>query len=117
MLGYYNFDTEAARVSAMTPQQRVEFALEHGSKVHPQYRQEFESGFSVSWHLTPYELGAWPSYTDRTRQQFFPRLQEPDGRIYLVGEHLSYVNAWMEGAVQAAWVQVEKLHTRVMQGS
>jgi monoamine oxidase len=72
------------------------------------------SGFSVAWHLEPYSLGAWPSFTERTRKQYFPTLQEPDGRVYLVGEHLSHVNAWIEGAVQAAWMQVSKLHLRVL---
>ncbi len=115
MLGMYNFGTNAAKISAMPFEDRIERALELGSKIHPQMRDEFMSGFSVAWHLEPYSLGAWPSFTERTRQQAFPILQEPDGRVYLVGEHLSYVNAWIEGAVQAAWMQVEKLHTRVMQ--
>jgi monoamine oxidase len=116
MLGMYNFGTNAAFVSSLPYEDRAALALELGSKVHPQMRDEFISAFSVAWHLEPYSLGAWPSYTSESREQVMPILQEPDGRIYLVGEHLSYVNAWMEGAVQAAWMQVEKLHTRVMQG-
>lgn len=115
LLGLYNFGTNAAKVSSLPYEERNELALTHGSKVHPQMRSEYHSGFSVAWHLEPYSLGAWPSYNARTRRDAFPILQEPDGRIYLVGEHLSYVNAWIEGAVQAAWMQVEKLHTRVMQ--
>jgi monoamine oxidase len=118
LLGYYNFDTDAAEVSAMSLADRTELALQYGEKLHPTYRQDFESSFSVAWHRMPYSLGAWPNYwTSDNRQRYFPRLQEPDGRIYLVGEHLSYVNAWMEGAVQAAWMQVEKLHSRVMSGT
>ena len=116
ILGMYNFGTDSAYVSSLAYEERVQMALDLGSKIHPQMRDEFMSGFSVAWHLEPYSLGAWPSYTERTRRDAFPILQEPDGRIYLVGEHLSYVNAWIEGAVQAAWMQVEKLHTRVMQG-
>lgn len=115
ILGMYNFGTDAAYVSSLDYADRVQLALDLGSKIHPQMKDEFVSGFSVAWHLEPYSLGAWPSYNQRTRQEFFPRLQEPDGRVYLVGEHLSYVNAWIEGAAQAAWLQVEKLHTRVMQ--
>jgi monoamine oxidase len=115
MLGMYNFDTDAAYVSSLDYEDRNQLALDLGSKIHPQMRDEYMSGFSVAWHLEPYSLGAWPSYTRRTRAEFFPTLQEPDGRIYLVGEHLSYVNAWIEGAAQAAWMQVEKLHSRVMQ--
>jgi monoamine oxidase len=116
MLGMYNFGTDAAYVSSLPYADRVNLALELGSRIHPQMKEEFVSGFSVAWHLEPYSLGAWPSYNQRTRRDAFPVLQEPDGRIYLVGEHLSYVNAWIEGAAQSAWMQVEKLHKRVMQG-
>jgi monoamine oxidase len=115
LLGFYNFGNDAINISRLSLKDREEFALEWGSKIHPTYRQDFESSFSVAWHRMPYSLGAWPSYTTRTRQQYYPTLLEPDGRIYLVGEHLSYVNAWQEGAFQAAWVQVPKLHERVMQ--
>jgi monoamine oxidase len=113
----YNFGTDAARVSSLSFNDRVQLMLDYGSRIHPQMKQEFMSGFSVAWHLEPYSLGAWPSYNKKNRAEAFPILQEPDGRIYLVGEHLSYVNAWMEGAVQAAWMQVEKLHKRVMQAA
>ena len=117
MLGYYNFDQDAAEVSALSLADRAELALTYGEKIHPTYRQDFESSFSVAWHRMPYSLGAWPNYwTTDNRAEYFARLQEPDGRIYLVGEHLSYVNAWMEGAFQAAWMQIEKLHQRVMSG-
>jgi monoamine oxidase len=119
LLGLYNFDTDSAEVSHLSLADRTELALSYGEKIHGSaYRDEFESSFSVAWHRMPYSLGAWPNYwTTDNRQRFFPRLQEPDGRIYRVGEHLSSVNAWMEGAFQSAWMQVEKLHSRVMSGS
>ncbi len=112
---YYNFQRPAIRVSNLTPQERIELALEHGSKIHPQYRQFYENGISVSWHRMPYALGGWAVYNDFTREQYYPTLIEPDGRIYLVGEHLSYLTGWMAGAIESAWKQIEKLHTRVMQ--
>jgi monoamine oxidase len=115
LLALYNFGNDAINISRLSLKDREEFGLQWGSKIHPTYRQDFESSFSVAWHRMPYSLGAWPSFTTRTRQQYYPTLLEPDGRIYLVGEHLSYVNAWQEGAYQAAWVQVPKLHERVMQ--
>jgi monoamine oxidase len=116
MLGMYVTGNNAARISSLSYEERVQVALEHNAKIHPQVHDEVISGFSVAWHLEPYSLGAWPSYTARVRQEAMPVLQEPDGRVYLVGEHLSNVNAWIEGASQAAWMQVEKLHQRVMQG-
>jgi monoamine oxidase len=113
--GYYNFAHHAIQVSNMSLQARIDHALEFGSKIHPQYRDAFETGFSVAWHRVPYSLGGWPTYTESTRQQYYPRLLEPDGRIYLVGEHLSYLTGWIEGAIRAAWLQIEKLHRRVQQ--
>lgn len=115
--GYYNFGTAAMEVSARSLQARIDLALEQGSRIHPQYRDEFETGFSVAWHRMPYALGGWPNYTDRTREQYYPRLLEPDDRIYLAGEHIGYSNGWQEPAIAGAWLQIEKLHERVMQGS
>ncbi len=117
LLGMYNFGTDAARVSSLDYEARNDLALEHGSKIHPQMRDEYISGFSVAWHLEPYSLGAWPNYYDQgLRDRVMPVIQEPEGRVYLVGEHLSYVNSWIEGAHHGAWMMVEKLHSRVMQG-
>lgn len=114
LLVYYNTGINAADISRMSLAERQEFAISWGEKIHPTYRQDFESMISVHWHLMPNLLGAWPSYTQVSREQYFPTLQEPDGRIYLVGEHLSYLNAWQEGAFQSAWMQVEKSHKRAM---
>lgn len=116
ILGMYNFGTNAARVSSMDYEERNQLALDLGSKIHPQMRDEYISGFSVAWHLEPYSLGAWPDYNDALRERVMPTIQEPDGRVYLVGEHLSHVNSWIEGAHHGAWMQIEKLHSRVMQG-
>ncbi len=111
--GYYNTGLEAIEVSNLPIQERIELALNFGSRIHPQYREHFENGFSVAWHRVPYILGGWSTYTDRTREQYYPRLLEPDGRFYLVSEALSHLGGWLEGAVQAAWIQTEKLHQRV----
>lgn len=115
VLGYYNFGSTATEVSAMPHAQRVEHALKHGSKIHEQYREEFETGFSVAWHLVPYSMGGWASYSSDVRNKHYPRLNEPDGRVYLAGEHLSYLTGWQAGAIESAWKQIKKLHRRVRQ--
>jgi monoamine oxidase len=114
MLAMYNFGNNSARVSSLSYEERAELALDYGSRIHPQMREHYHSAFSVAWHLEPYSLGAWPSYTEEVREQVMPTLQEPEGNVYLVGEHLSHVNSWMEGAFQSAWLQIPKLHQRVM---
>ena len=102
VLGYYNFGSSAAEVGNLTPEQRLSLALEQGSKIHPQYDNHFENGFSLFWSTVPYNLGGWAEYSTEVRQQYYPRLNQPDGNIYLCGEHLSYLTGWMAGAFESA---------------
>lgn len=114
---YYNFGNTALEVSSLPLEERIELALEFGSKIHPQYREEFETGFSVAWHRMPYALGGWASWAPYAREEYYPRLLEPDGRIYFAGDFLGHLPGWMEGAIQASWLQVDKLHQRVTQAA
>lgn len=113
LLGYYAFGAEAARVSAKSPADRAKFALAAGQKIFPQYQENFETAFSVSWHLNKYSLGGWAEWSDEGRRTAYPVLCEPDGRIYLAGEHLSYLTGWQAGAIESAWQQIARLHARV----
>lgn len=83
--------------------------LEQGSKIHPQYRKHFENGVSVFWPKILYTLGAWAKYTTLTLQQYYPRLNQPDGNIYLAGEHLTYLTGWMAGALESARLVTSKI--------
>lgn len=113
---YYNFGDDATRVGDMSPRQRIETALAAGEAVHGSaYRDEFETGFSVSWDRVRYSMGGWSGWSAANRERYYDVLLEPDGRIYLAGEMLSYVPGWQEGAISAAWMQTERLHRRVMQ--
>ena len=116
ILGYYNFGGTAVEVSNMSSQERIQYALDNGERLHPgQYQAAFEQGFSVAWHLVPYSLGGWANWSDETRASAYPLLNEPDGRIYLAGEHLSYLTGWQAGAIESAWLQLEKIHQRASQ--
>jgi monoamine oxidase len=112
ILGYYAFGAEAARISAKPPAERAVFAVAAGQKVFPQYTENFETAFSFSWHLARFNLGAWAEWTDEARASAYPILCEPDGRLYLAGEHLSYIGGWQAGAIESAWQQIAKLHKR-----
>lgn len=115
VLGYYSFGSEAARISALPPSERAAFAVAAGQKVFPQYEESFEKAFSFSWHLAEYNLGAWAEWSPEGRASAYPVLVEGDGRIYLAGEHMSYLGGWQAGAIESAWQQVERLHARVQQ--
>jgi len=114
LIGYYNFYDKAEEIANLSLQERENIALSQGSKIHPQYQQEFESSFSVAWHKTKYSMGGWATYTTDTRSQYYPILNQPDDRIYLAGDHLSYYSGWIAGALESARQVVGNLHQRVL---
>jgi monoamine oxidase len=58
-------------------------------------------------------MGGWVMWDEDGRKDAYPILTEPDGRIYLAGEHLSYITGWQEGALESSWQQMTKLNKRV----
>ncbi|USI73859.1 flavin monoamine oxidase family protein [Sphingomonas morindae] len=116
LLGYYNFMANAAKISAKSPAERAAFAVEFGQKIFPEYRDSFESSFSVAWHRVKYNLGGWAMWSDEARATAYPVLCQPDRRIWLAGEHMSYIGGWQAGAIESAWQQIAQLHARAMKG-
>ncbi|MFV9503025.1 MAG: flavin monoamine oxidase family protein [Oscillochloridaceae bacterium umkhey_bin13] len=108
--GVYVFDRRAYELGALTSAQRTERVLAEGERIHSQYRESFENSFSIAWHRIHYQLGCYAIYGDSSRETYYPQLLESEGRIYLAGEHLSYLTGWMEGALQAAYIAMRAMH-------
>jgi monoamine oxidase len=113
LIGYYNFNEKAVATGNLSYQEREKLALDKGSLIHSQYRQEFETSFAVSWHKTKYNLGGWALYSAEERQTLYKALLAPDGQVYFAGEHMTWLNAWMAGALESARSVVAALHSRV----
>ena len=115
LLGAYVIDNPVAyELTSMLPSERVTLAVELGSRIHPQYRHEYENGISVAWHRVPFTLGCAGYWTDQTRAEHYDNLCQIDGRIVLAGEHASYIPAWQEGAILSSLDAVARLHDRVV---
>ena len=68
LLGAYIWDMlDSMEFTSMTPAERVAKAVEYGSQIHPQYRQEFDNGIAVAWHRSPFTMGCFGMWTDETR--------------------------------------------------
>jgi monoamine oxidase len=111
--GAHAYDTAAEALGNLAPAARVETALRQGARIHPQYSGAFETGFAVAWQHEPYSRGAWAVYTAEQRANLYPLLNEFDDRIYLAGDHMSYLSGWLEGAVLSAHYASERIHERV----
>ncbi|MFS0726798.1 flavin monoamine oxidase family protein [Paenibacillus sp. 1P07SE] len=114
VVGYYNFGDAAVKLGDMSLAERETHALQQGAKIHPQYHKEIETSFSIAWQKTAYNMGGWASYSSNDRSTYYPTLNKPDGRIYLAGEHMSYLTGWMAGAFESARLTVNAIRDRVM---
>jgi monoamine oxidase len=114
LLGGYMFGPSAVEWSSLSPEDRVKKALEYGAQIHPQYKDEFESGVAVAWHRVPWTLGCYGMWTDQTRAAHYENLCQIDGRLVLAGEHASYVNAWQEGAILSSLNAISRLHSHIV---
>lgn len=114
LLGCYSWGAAAYNFTAIPPEQRIEKALEYGSQIHPQYREEFKTGASVAWHRVPWVLGCYGEWRDKEAD--YPAAASMDQRTLMAGEHMSELPAWQEGAVLSALDAVKRLHAHVTQG-
>lgn len=115
LLGAYLFESpNAYEFTSMAPADRVARAVEFGSRLHPQYRAEFENGIAVAWHRVPFTLGCAGNWSEKARAEHYDNLCQIDGRIVLAGEHASYIPAWQEGAILSSLDAITRLHERVV---
>lgn len=111
LVGYYLDFRGTMRQRAPADIQRL--ALEHGTRVHPQYAAEFENAFSVTWARVPWSRGSWRAETSAAEQALAP-LREPDGRIYFAGDYMTDMSSWMQGAFSSAREVATAIHRRVL---
>ena len=115
LVGAYIWDNAIGNVwGALPPEQRLDKAIEEGKAIHPSYAEEISpaNGVTVAWEKIPYSLGGWAEWEDEQRETAYRVLLQPDGPIYLAGEHLSYLTGWQEGAVRSALLAVEAIAQR-----
>jgi len=116
LVGAYIWGLDPARrFTAMTPAERHAAAIDDGERLHPGYERLVGPAASVAWAKIPYSLGAWIEWEtiSGARQAEYSTLLAGDGPFYFAGEHMSYVTAWQEGAVQSAHYTVSQIAERV----
>ena len=102
VLGAYAFRGQSNFFERMTPEARLKYAADCGDKIHEGYSSYIEAGVSVPWGRMNHMMGCGAGMSDEDRGRFFPILQKPDGRHYMIGDQISYHSSWQEGAFASA---------------
>jgi monoamine oxidase len=109
VVGYYLDFRGTMRERPPAEVQRL--ALEHGARIHPQYSQEFETAFSVTWARVPWNRGSWRSESAAAHEAL-AALRQPDGRVHFAGDYMTDMSSWMQGAFESARETATALHKR-----
>jgi monoamine oxidase len=112
LLGCYNTGDEAKRFGSLPLADQFARSLIVVNELHPGHGADLLHPVTVAWQNVPFNKGPWVHWPDGPSAEY-KLLNQPDGRIYLAGEHLSHVNGWQEGAVLSAHHVVSEICRRV----
>ncbi len=114
IIGAYVSGKAATAFEALPIAQQIALARNAVDKLHPGHGVDLGSPVAVDWNKVPYSLGPWMHWQDNpTDATAYRLLNQPEGRIYFSGAHLSQLPSWQEGAVVAAHRTIELITTRV----
>ena len=114
LIGAYSTGAAGTKIyDAMSLAQRAEVSRAVIERMHPGRGKELRNPVTVSWGRTPFTEGIAVNWKPEQRATDYAQLGKPDGRVYFAGEHMSYINAWQEGAVLSAHEAMGQLAKRV----
>ena len=110
LTGAYNYGSAARRFGLMPHKERMVKALNGGEKFHPGlFERNVEKGISIAWQNMPNQAGGWAYYRNQAANPEYLAINQPQGRLVLAGDYLSFISGWMEGAVRSAESAVEHI--------
>jgi monoamine oxidase len=96
------YGPRAKRLAAMASDEQLRFVVAESAKVHPRLAEYFEGGTSYSWTNDPWSLGGHTFFKPGQIREFFPHLQQPEGRIHFAGDWVGGIPGYLHGAVLSA---------------
>ena len=111
VIGTYTYGAEASRWAALPESDRVQQCLKYVSQVHPQAAGQFETGISKYWGEDKWATGMATYYPGEFKH-LFPHTQTSEGAVHFAGEHTSYKNHWIEGAVESGLRAASEIHEK-----
>lgn len=115
MTGAYNFDEEATKLGDMSMQDRLNTARQSAKRLHAEFGDTNvvpDNGMSIAWHKVPYQAGvsAYWNPADVHAVSAYSTLLAPDSqRFYVIGDQVSPLPGWMEGALMSAEYVVKQM--------
>src|SRR5260370_35906177 len=101
ILQAYPASLHSRRVTAMTENERLDFALKQVETIYPGMKNQFEGGVTKCWDEDEWARGVSAYYKPGQFGSLLPHVARPEGRIHFAGEHTSlWIDGWMPGALE-----------------
>ena len=101
----------------MSLEERIK-ARQGAVKFHPEFADTrlvpSDKAISIAWQNIPNEGGGWANWDPNSKAdaKAYARLLAPDRRFYVVGDQVSQLPGWQEGAMMSAQHVVEQIGGR-----
>jgi len=115
MTGAYNFDDDAIKMGEMSLSERLDTARQSATRLHTEFGDTDivpNNGLSIAWHKVPYQAGVSAHWdpADVNAAFAYSRLLAPDhNRFFVIGDQVSPLPGWQEGALMSAEYVVGQL--------
>ena len=112
LTGAYNYEERALALGRMRLKDRLATARREGERLHPAIGDPKivpeDLGLSIAWHNVPFQLGGWADWKPED-DEYYERLLAPDRRFHVLGDQVSTLPGWQEGAMMSAEHVVEQI--------
>ena len=115
LTGVYNYDQDAINFGNLSPADRIKDARRGAVKFHPEFADEqivpANKAISIAWQNIPNEGGGWANWSPDSKVDAtaYGRLLAPDRRFFVVGDQVSTLPGWQEGAMMSAQHVIEQI--------
>jgi len=107
LTGAYMRGARAERFNALAVDERLRIAREEGEKLHPgHFARSVEHGLAIGWNSMEFARMAWADETDPGFEAPAKVLSQPQGRLVLAGDQITFLSGWQEGALLSAQAAV-----------
>jgi monoamine oxidase len=109
-----------AQAIQMNLEERIRTARQGAIKFHPEFADTrlvpSDKAISIAWQNIPNEGGGWANWDPNStaHAKAYARLLAPDRRFFVVGDQVSQLPGWQEGAMMSAQHVVEQIAGRRM---
>ncbi len=114
LVGAYTVQGPARAFQAHSFEEQIALSRAAVEKLHPGHGKDLSAPLVIDWNRQAFNLGPWIHWEgDGNDPAAYRLLNQPQGRIFLSGAHLSQLPSWQEGGVAAARRTVALIADRV----